>query len=80
MIVIDETAGILLTLLFASPNGVSILLAFILFRIFDTLKPWPISYLDKKIGGAFGVMIDDILAGLLAGLCLLGLKVYGGIG
>ena len=80
MIVIDETAGILLTLLFASTNAVSILLAFILFRIFDSAKPWPISWFDKKIGGAFGVMIDDIIAGIMAGLCLLGLRLYAGIG
>ncbi|MGB1077286.1 MAG: phosphatidylglycerophosphatase A [Bdellovibrionales bacterium] len=80
MIVIDETAGILITLLFASPNPTSILLAFLLFRLFDSAKPWPISWLDKKIDGAFGVMIDDILAGLIAGACLLGLHVYAGIG
>jgi phosphatidylglycerophosphatase A len=80
MIVIDETAGILVTLLFAMPNATSIVLAFLLFRLFDSAKPFPISWLDKKVGGAFGVMIDDILAGVIAGACVWGLRVYGGIG
>ena len=80
MIVIDETAGILVTLLFASPNAISITLAFLLFRLFDSAKPWPISWFDKKIEGAFGVMIDDIIAGILAGLCLLGLRTYLDVG
>lgn len=80
MIVIDETVGILITLLFAAPNAISILLAFLLFRLFDSAKPWPISVLDKKVNGAFGVMIDDVAAGLVAGACVWGLRVYLGIG
>ncbi len=76
MIVIDESAGILVTLLFASANPISVLLAFILFRLFDSAKPWPISFLDKRINGAWGVMIDDIAAGLAAGLCLLLIEKY----
>ena len=40
--------------------------AFVLFRIFDILKPFPISMLDKRIGGGLGVMLDDVLAGLFA--------------
>ena len=42
------------------------LLGFILFRLFDIVKPWPISFLDKKVHGGFGIMIDDILAGLFS--------------
>lgn len=80
MIVIDETAGILLTLMFALPNALSVTLAFILFRIFDSIKPWPISWIDRRIDGALGVMIDDIFAGLAAGICLVLLRYYGGIG
>ncbi len=80
MIVIDESAGILFTLLFAFPNALSILLAFLLFRFFDSVKPWPIFLLDKKIKGAFGVMIDDILAALFAGITLWALRAYTGIG
>jgi phosphatidylglycerophosphatase A len=42
------------------------LLGFVLFRLFDILKPWPISWLDKNVGGGLGIMIDDVVAGLAA--------------
>ncbi|MDY6419627.1 MAG: phosphatidylglycerophosphatase A, partial [Succinivibrio dextrinosolvens] len=41
-------------------------LAFILFRIFDVLKPWPISFFDKYVGGGLGIMLDDVIAGIFA--------------
>ena len=44
----------------------SVVLGFALFRLFDILKPWPISWLDKKVSGGFGIMIDDVIAGLAA--------------
>ncbi len=44
-----------------------IVLAFILFRVFDILKPWPISWCDNHLKGGFGIMFDDVLAGLAAG-------------
>ena len=47
-----------------------VLCGFLLFRFFDVLKPFPISWLDKKIEGGFGIMIDDIVAGLLSALVL----------
>lgn len=47
-----------------------ILIGFILFRFFDMLKPFPISYLDKKISGGLGIMVDDVAAGIAAMLCL----------
>ena len=40
------------------------------FRLFDIVKPWPIRWLDRNVAGGFGVMIDDVLAGLMALLCL----------
>ena len=43
---------------------------FALFRFFDVLKPFPISWLDKKVSGGFGIMIDDIVAGIFAAICL----------
>ena len=43
---------------------------FILFRFFDMLKPWPISWLDKKVHGGVGIMVDDIVAGLIGGISL----------
>jgi phosphatidylglycerophosphatase A len=76
-IVIDEVAGQWLAAaapLFlnwfyganAAISAVQLLVIFLLFRFFDILKPWPISWCDEKIPGGFGVMIDDILAGIAA--------------
>lgn len=71
-IVVDEAAGMLLALaglsLDASIWGV--LIAFALFRVFDILKPWPVSWADQQ-KGAFGVMLDDIVAGALVALVLI---------
>jgi phosphatidylglycerophosphatase A len=69
-VVIDEIAGQWLTLCVAPLNPLAYLLGFVLFRITDVLKPWPASWLDRRVGGAFGVMIDDVPAGLYAGLLL----------
>lgn len=69
-VVIDEFAGFFVTM-FAVPLGWGWLLAgFILFRFFDAVKPWPISWLDKNIKGGVGVMIDDVVAGLASLGCL----------
>ncbi len=80
VIVIDEVAGMWITLLAAAQTPLSVFLAFCLFRFFDVIKPWPISWCDKKIPGARGVMIDDIVAGIMAGLFLYWLRMYAGIG
>lgn len=65
-IVIDEWAGMLIGLIGVSyDNPLTILMAFFLFRFFDILKPWPIKRLEH-LPGAFGVMADDIAAGLFA--------------
>lgn len=72
-IVWDEVAGMLLTFLFV-PLSISTLIAgFVLFRIFDILKPWPIGPVDKTVHGGLGIMLDDILAGIMACVCLHGL-------
>lgn len=70
-IVWDEIAGILITLLFVPVHWAWILAAFVAFRGFDILKPWPISWLDRRVDGGLGIMIDDILAGVAAGVLLL---------
>ncbi len=72
-VVIDEVAGQWLVIAAGFPTWQSYLLAFILFRFFDILKPWPISLADKKIKGGFGIMFDDILAGLAGAGVLLAL-------
>ena len=51
---------------------------FALFRFFDVLKPFPISWLDKKVEGGFGIMIDDIVAGIFAAVCLTPMIHYWG--
>ncbi|MBB1269140.1 phosphatidylglycerophosphatase A [Shewanella sp. SR44-3] len=69
-IVWDEVAGLLITMI-AAPQGVIWLaIGFGLFRFFDIVKPWPIRWLDAKIHGGFGIMIDDVLAGVFAFLSL----------
>lgn len=73
IIVIDEAAGLWVALLPAALAPVPVALAFILFRAFDILKPWPVSWLDKNLPGAAGVMADDIMAGIYAALILIGL-------
>lgn len=80
MIVIDEVAGIMIALLGSTLSPLSIIAAFALFRFFDILKPWPISWLDGNVKGAWGVMLDDVAAGKLAALCLFGIHYYALIG
>ena len=71
-IVIDEVVGQILPLLaipiyetlYIAPKEYYCIAAFILFRLFDIWKPFPINYIDKNIEGSFGVMLDDILAGI----------------
>lgn len=79
-IVIDEVVGIWLTLIaIAAPLNSDTLtienaaLAFVLFRFFDIVKPWPISWADRSLRGAKGVMVDDVFAGVMAGLLLFAL-------
>lgn len=70
-IVWDEVAGYLVTMAFA-PAGLAWLVAgFVLFRLFDILKPWPIGLADRRLKGGLGVMVDDIIAGVFAGVILL---------
>lgn len=69
-IVWDEFAGMFITLCFVPFSWTAIAVGFVLFRFFDIVKPWPISYLDKQVHGGLGIMIDDIVAGLAAGVCL----------
>jgi phosphatidylglycerophosphatase A len=77
MVVVDEVIGQWIALIPAALNPVSVVLAFALFRAFDILKPGPVGYCDRKLPGAWGVMMDDVVAGLLAALCLYGLRLAG---
>ena len=69
-IVWDEIAGYLLTMYWVGFSWQNVLLGFVLFRLFDILKPWPINWVDRRVGGGFGIMLDDLLAGLMAAACL----------
>jgi phosphatidylglycerophosphatase A len=70
-IVIDEVAAMLLASVFVAGNPVTYPILFLMFRLFDIWKPWPISWADRELKGGLGVMVDDMLAGLLAGIVTL---------
>ena len=72
-IVVDEVVGVWLTLCIVPPDILHYALGFVLFRIFDIIKPWPIRWADRRVGGGFGVMIDDVIAGLFAAASLYGI-------
>jgi len=76
-IVWDEFAGFWLTMFAVPFSWQNLLVGFVLFRFFDMVKPWPISVADKKIHGGFGIMFDDVLAGIAAGAVLHGLLLGG---
>lgn len=65
-IVWDEFAGFFVTMLWVPMTVTTVIAGFFLFRLFDIMKPWPASYFDSKVNGGFGVMMDDVVAGLYA--------------
>ncbi|MDJ0739839.1 MAG: phosphatidylglycerophosphatase A [Gammaproteobacteria bacterium] len=69
-IVWDEIAGYLLTMVAAPPGWLWIAVGFGLFRLFDIWKPWPIGWLDRRVRGGLGIMLDDLVAGVFAAACL----------
>ncbi|MGF1680510.1 phosphatidylglycerophosphatase A [Photobacterium makurazakiensis] len=78
-IVWDEFVGFWITMAIAPVVSWEWVLAgFVLFRFFDMVKPWPISWLDKHVHGGFGIMIDDILAGFMAMIALWGVGYWFG--
>lgn len=72
-IVWDEMAGYWLTMTALPASWPWALAGFVLFRLFDIWKPWPIRWVDRHVGGGFGIMVDDLLAGLLAWAILFGI-------
>ena len=68
LIVIDEVAGMFLTLLFIPLTWLGFMVAFVLFRAADVVKPFPANWCDAHIHGGIGVMLDDVVAGLYAGI------------
>jgi len=70
-VVVDEVAAQWLVLVLMPLEPWRYLAAFLLFRLFDIVKPWPVNLADRTIKGGFGTMLDDVLAALYAGLGLL---------
>lgn len=69
-IVIDEVVGMLVTMTMLPLTWQSFVVGFILFRILDIWKPFPIRYFDRKVPGGFGVVMDDLVAGIIANVVL----------
>lgn len=76
-IVWDEIAGFMLTMVAAPAGWWWWVVGFALFRLFDIWKPWPIGWLDRRVGGGGGIMIDDLVAGIYA-FTVLQLLAWGG--
>lgn len=69
-IVIDEIVGMLIALILVPAHPVAMLLAFALFRLFDIVKPFPVSWFDRHIHGGIGIMLDDVMAGIYTLICI----------
>jgi phosphatidylglycerophosphatase A len=76
-IVIDEVAGYLLTIVLVPRGWVNLALGVIVFRVFDIWKPGPVRMVDEKVHGGLGVMLDDLAAGVIGALVMLGLHLAG---
>lgn len=76
-VVIDEFVGMLVAAAFVPGHPLWIAAAFVLFRLLDIVKPWPIGWVDRRLSGALSVVGDDVLAGALAGGSLLALQLGG---
>jgi phosphatidylglycerophosphatase A len=75
-IVWDEIVGYLVTMVAAPAGWQWIVAGFVLFRLFDIAKPWPISWLDRRVTGGLGIMLDDLVAGIFAAAVLQLLHFY----
>ena len=69
-VVADEVVGMWLALAFAPQSLIAAAFAFALFRLLDIVKPGPIGWLDRSVGGGLGVLLDDVVAGALTGLTI----------
>lgn len=69
-IVIDEMVGFFVAMFLIPPTMRNIVLGFLFFRVFDIVKPYPIRYLEARVRGGYGVVLDDIVAGIYANLAL----------
>jgi len=75
-IVCDEVLGLWITLVGFAPETEQLALGFLLFRFFDIVKPFPARHIDKNVGGAHGVMLDDVAAGIYAHVALYIIMIF----
>ena len=75
-IVWDEFVGYFVTMALVPASWLNLLLGFVLFRVLDIAKPWPIKLFDKHVPGGLGIMIDDVLAGVIAAIALYFMQPY----
>jgi len=73
-IVFDEIAGLWLAMFSFPATWPWMLAGFVLFRFFDIVKPWPIRWLDRRVSGGFGIMVDDLVAGIFTWVILAGCR------
>lgn len=78
-VVLDEVLGMYLALLFLSPSLPWVAAAFVLFRLLDIFKPWPVSVMEKRFAGGAAILLDDLMAGGLTALILTILQILTGI-
>ena len=64
LVVIDEIVGMLITMIAVPATPLAMALGFVLFRIFDILKPFPVNFFDQRFHGGLGIMLDDVMAGI----------------
>lgn len=74
-VVWDEIVGYLITMLGLPPGVIWVMGGFLLFRLFDIWKPWPIGWIDRNVKGGLGIMADDVIAAVFACL-ILNLIIY----
>jgi phosphatidylglycerophosphatase A len=75
-VVVDEVVGQWVAVLPLYPEPVTYLVAFLAFRFFDILKPWPIGWLDRRLKGPLGIMADDVVAGIATGAVAFAIAVF----
>jgi phosphatidylglycerophosphatase A len=76
-IVWDEFVGLWIAMICLPVSWLSIILGFGLFRFFDIVKPWPISWADKNVSGGLGIMLDDVFAGFAAAASIALIQHFG---
>ena len=80
IVVIDEVAGVHVTWLAAPANLRGLVVGFVLFRLFDQLKPWPARWAERRLPSGYGIVMDDVFAGVWGALVLLGARWAGWLG